>query len=496
MKKSSRWNWGLAVVAGVLAVQFAIPAALAGPTKNCCYINNSHKPYYSIQEAVNYARSGDTIWICEGTYYESVYIDYKNLKLKGWTDDCHKVVIKPYYDDNGAEPVGVEENGGGSNNGINVYDADYVVIKNLTVEGASNRGIEIDYVYDVEIEDVCVVDNYDDGINITEADYVTLCEIHAYDNGDDGIDVNDGGDVYACDIASKKNYGDGFDVDTACNVEIEDSYFMYNEEDGLDFDDVGNVDNGDVQATSGYNGSDCGLIKLRRVWSEYNYYSGLNVDCSGDVDLKDGNFNKNDDDGINCAGIMDLYIKSLNATHNGNDGLDIDVSECNGYEWGADDICIDYAEFSFNGEEGIDIEYVDEVKIEWVSANENGDDGLCIEYAYLLDVYYAEFSQNDDDGIDADCVYDIYLDDVWAKHNYDDGVAVNLDYGYGQPSVDENGFYCYTDYVCITNSNMSYNYGVGIYLEMVYEVKIKNTETKRNGQADRIINQGGGVPNP
>jgi hypothetical protein len=472
----------LAVVVGILALQFAIPAVLAGPTRNCVYINDSHYPFYSIQEAVDYARSGDTIWICEGTYYESVYV-YKNLKIKGWTDDCNKVVIRPPF--NGVQPseeVTPEENGYYYYDGIDVYDTSYVVIKNLSVKGFPENGITTRYVSDVTIENVCVSGNGNEGIEVDYSDYTTICEVNAYENYDDGIEIGEGGVVLVCDTWSEANGDDGLDIDGACTVTVKDSCFKDNGQrdstaDGLDIDDVGYL-NAVPVSTSELPETECGLVKLRRVWAEFNANDGLALECAGDVDILDGNFNMNGEDGLDIAGVNDLDIENINATFNGEDGLDIDVSGCE--LPGADDVRIHYAEFSFNGQEGLDIEFVDEMKITWVSANGNGEDGLDLDDAYLLDVYYAEFSENGTDGVDTDCVEYVYLDDVWANRNFDNGVEVNED-------VD-----CFTDYVCIINSKMNHNGTYGIFITLVDYVKIRNTETRGNGVADRSINEGNG----
>jgi hypothetical protein len=425
---------------------------------------------------VDYARSGDTIWICEGTYYERVRV-YKSLKIKGWTDDCRKVVIKPRFSGpDQAEPV-AETEGFFCRDGIYVEGVDFVVIKDLTVEGFCGNGIAVRFANDVELEDVCAIDNGEDGVGVRYVGLTTMCEVHAYDNGDDGIDVMDGGGVELCETWSKYNDEDGIDIERVGYATVKDSVVCYNDDQGIDIDYIGG--DGGCVSDKGCEESEYGLVELKRVWAEKNYDDGLNIQCAGDVVIKDGNYNKNEDDGIRLAGVDDVFIENINATCNADDGLDMDGTlAC--LAPAADHVFIDYAEFSYNGGEGIDMELVNEVKIEEVSANGNGADGMSVILANLLDVYYAEFSENGDDGIDTDCVKTIVLDDVWAKENYDDGLVVNVVF-----SEQSTETICFSD-VFIFYSKMNKNGRVGIRLRRIGELKIVRTETERNGDTGII----------
>jgi hypothetical protein len=80
------------VAAAVLGTSIALAApAQAGDS------DKKKGDDFSIQDAVDDAKRGDTIWIPKGTYRESVTIDKHGITLKG-----HKVVIKPPRD---AEPT-------------------------------------------------------------------------------------------------------------------------------------------------------------------------------------------------------------------------------------------------------------------------------------------------------------------------------------------------------------------------------------------------------
>ena len=79
-------------------------------------------PWNTIQEAVDAAQPGDTVFVSNGTYYEDVYID-KTINLTGISRDNTTI--------------------NASNIGIFVENADYVNITGFPIENGSSAGIRL-----------------------------------------------------------------------------------------------------------------------------------------------------------------------------------------------------------------------------------------------------------------------------------------------------------------------------------------------------------------
>lgn len=87
--------------------------------------------YTKIQDAVNAASSGDTIFICNGTYYENVLIEEKkDIRIIG--EDWRTTILRPRR-----IPASI----------IRIWDSTNITIANLTLKDASRgEGISIDSV--------------------------------------------------------------------------------------------------------------------------------------------------------------------------------------------------------------------------------------------------------------------------------------------------------------------------------------------------------------
>jgi parallel beta-helix repeat protein len=127
--------------------------------------------YPTIQQAVNAAHAGDTVYIRSGTYYEHVVID-KSLILQGETRDTTIV------------------NGSGSGYVIHLR-ADNVFIQQLTVTNG-NRGIFLDHADNCEIDDV--IANYcAEGMTFVYSTYNIVENTIVAHNNPLGINTGDRG---------------------------------------------------------------------------------------------------------------------------------------------------------------------------------------------------------------------------------------------------------------------------------------------------------------
>jgi len=129
------------------------------------WLGTPEYPYRFISDGVLNAGYGDTVFIYNGFYHESVYID-KTISIIGENKD--KVIIDGY----------------GLAYCVGVAATDNVLVSNLTVKGAYN-GIMIMFSSYCTIKGCCIYDNYY-GVNVFDESY--SCSIQ-----DCFIDSNEGG---------------------------------------------------------------------------------------------------------------------------------------------------------------------------------------------------------------------------------------------------------------------------------------------------------------
>ena len=125
-------------------------------TKGMIFVDDNADPSWydathvkTIQEGINNASSGDTVYVYNGTYYENIIVN-KTIELIGENRD--NTII----------------DGGGSDDVIYI-SSNNVLIRNFTIQGhniyKSNKDIDCDAGIDVRsdyntIENNCILDNY------------------------------------------------------------------------------------------------------------------------------------------------------------------------------------------------------------------------------------------------------------------------------------------------------------------------------------------------
>jgi len=116
--------------------------------------------YPTIQEAINNANEGDTVFVKEGTYYENFVLN-KTISLVGQKKDTTVV--------------------DGNNSNVIVVTADSVQITNLTVRNGGSEGIGIflNYTLHCIIENVHSLDNWP-AIHVDHSQNVTVSGVSTY----------------------------------------------------------------------------------------------------------------------------------------------------------------------------------------------------------------------------------------------------------------------------------------------------------------------------
>ncbi|UCE38834.1 MAG: PKD domain-containing protein, partial [Thermoplasmata archaeon] len=131
-------------------------------------------PYNTIQEGVDAASSGDTVYVFNGMYYEHVIISKSYLILQGENRDTTRI------------------DGGGSGHIINV-DADYVDISGFTIKNGG-RGIYVSNSIGITICDNYMSSSVSNnrGIYLTQTGQCDVYENTIQDNNGKGIflDIN------------------------------------------------------------------------------------------------------------------------------------------------------------------------------------------------------------------------------------------------------------------------------------------------------------------
>ena len=214
------------------------------------------------------------------------------------------------------------------------------------------------------------------------------------------------------------------------------------------------------------------LIKNLRV-NKFFEAAGIFVEEIDDITIRnvivDGNFEGimvNDDE--DTFGYPDVYLESVEAHHNDEDGLDlngtglIDGDHVDSHHNGEDGIDVEDAFddvtfykcwFTDNDEDGLDIDSVEgDVSLSYVICTDNidiEDDGADIDQVGNVDIDHSEFSRNGEDGVDicvasdvtvshtvcnenvlADGLFvefanNVYLKHVVANENGIDGISLN-----------------------------------------------------------------------
>jgi len=136
---------------------------------------NGPNNYTSIQDAINDAKDGYTIYVYPGNYNESIVIN-KSISLIGIQQDGEKPVI------NGSEnniTVLVEVNGCTINGfvilnggvGVEIINSNYILVKNISIVGCSQSGVWLRNSFYNTISNSEIIETKNVGMSIRNSSY-------------------------------------------------------------------------------------------------------------------------------------------------------------------------------------------------------------------------------------------------------------------------------------------------------------------------------------
>ncbi len=204
---------------------------------------------HTVQEGVDNASAGDTIFVYNGTYFENVEVN-KQLTLLG--EDRNGTII----------------DGGGDGDVVHVI-ADWVNISGFTVRGSGSdwrdAGIKLDSVQHCRIDNTTISNNSDDGIDLSSScndntvsgntirnnwDGILLsssCNDNTVsgntitNNSDDGIDLSSSSNNTVSGNTVTNNSDDGIDLSSSCNDNtVSGNTITNNSDDGIDLSSSSN----------------------------------------------------------------------------------------------------------------------------------------------------------------------------------------------------------------------------------------------------------------
>jgi len=134
-------------------------------------------PFKTIQEGINHAYPGDTVYVKEGVYYEYILLPRSGTA-------SNRIIIKKYGNDS------VVVDGSNHSNYRVVYwgsgDGHDYITWELDVRNGSSEGIWVEGDY-VTIQNCKVYNCKKTGITITESDHLYMTNVESYDNDWNGV---------------------------------------------------------------------------------------------------------------------------------------------------------------------------------------------------------------------------------------------------------------------------------------------------------------------
>ena len=172
-------------------------------------------PYQRIQDAINHASGGDTVFVYNGTYYENVVVN-KSIVLHG--ENRSITVIDGVRDNDVIEvfATGVKisgftiQNSGVEGAGIHIQSDSTIVDNNIIQE--NEFGIicsNVEYLY---LSKNIIVNNSRHGVKILSSNDFMLTGNHITDNFEDGISCEESTNVVIYDNSILTNGGIGINM--------------------------------------------------------------------------------------------------------------------------------------------------------------------------------------------------------------------------------------------------------------------------------------------
>jgi parallel beta-helix repeat protein len=169
--------------------------------------------YTTIQEAINNATTGDTIYVYSGIYYETINITKDGLTIQG--ENRENTII-----DGTSSAI--------DNSTAFIHSHNDITIKNFKIRNSNNHGIYAQNANNIEISNCEIYDNEENGINFYNVNDIEINNSEIYYNYYDGIHIvgTTIGSIENCYIYD--NYDSGILIELSNNIDITNSIIDYN----------------------------------------------------------------------------------------------------------------------------------------------------------------------------------------------------------------------------------------------------------------------------
>jgi parallel beta-helix repeat protein len=283
--------------------------------------------YNTIQEAVDNANPGDTVYVYNGTYMENIQIN-KTLTLQG-QDKSNTFIdgIGDFAITIQAEDIQIKDlTLFNASWGLVVYGDDYLKVQNCVIHDCLEHGIFLLGSDHSIIEDSSFFNNGIWGISLMLLENVTVknCELHAgYDNGfyawnSEYISVE------GCDLYN--NDAHGAFITNSHDINVVNCTFFENFYTGLIFDCTERVSilNSTVHSNleSGIWLQGSNLVDIEKCESYNNTWDGVTASASDFLHILDSSMYDNLDSGVALLDSCDYSLmKNIQTYSNANNGI-------------------------------------------------------------------------------------------------------------------------------------------------------------------------------
>jgi parallel beta-helix repeat protein len=182
--------------------------------------------YPTIQDAIDNATTGDTIYIYNGTYYETIDITLNGITIEGENKD--NTII------DGAGSAATEST-------VLIDNNNSITIKNLKIRNSKNHGIYAQFASDIKISNCIIYNNNQHGISYYSLQNIDIENCEIYFNYEDGIHIISSTLGIIDNNLIYDNYYKGIYTHTSENITITNSS-IFNNIDGIKlFDNTNNI---------------------------------------------------------------------------------------------------------------------------------------------------------------------------------------------------------------------------------------------------------------